>query len=391
MSSYLSTNPGSSLETDTPYLEKTTLLSRSVPLPFLASAPALLMLALAAGSAGAPFSAESLPSSLITLRPDADFFAAGETPSTSVLKSMAQRGEWPASQTAIATVASTSAGNAIMARLAPMVTVRGKAPLAGEVSKVLVRAGQAVSVNDPILELSAGPNSRANQTDSRAERRQSAAESAQVRAAGEQAQLQQRMHAAQTQLVQAQRRVTTAQAGVDRARDIVRRLQRGEDVPRSADGLASENSAGPKTSNGQASASSRAQHRRNEVHAKAVSDAREAQRAANAATAAAESAERQAASQEAKAKQAEKAVADAQTALATAQKSFDAGSIKASALDAARAAVEEAEASVKSSASEAEKARQTAKAQRERARLAQSTARAADTGVVNSLKDKSVF
>ncbi len=132
-------------------------------------------------------------------------------------------------------------------RLQPAIDVIGRAPVAGQISRVWVQSGQNVEVGDrvmriisyqrgePVVQYSAPTRSNFNRD----------AENEQVAAVRAQGKLSQRLSSAQEQLRAAQARVGRAQTRVNQAMSIVQKLQSGaasdeyveEDVkPRAQDG-----------------------------------------------------------------------------------------------------------------------------------------------------------
>lgn len=361
-----------------------------MPTALAATVPAVLLLAFALSATRAPFDASALPPSLLRADNAALTQTLVQPSSDGGLLAMAHQGQWPIAQTMLIQSPggpSVGALTSLRGVLETMPPIRGKAPMAGQVSKVSVKVGQSVSVDTPILELSGGPESRANRTGTRAEKRQSAAESAQVQAAGEQAKLQAKMKAAQDQLAASQERVAKAQRRVDAAREVVRRLQRGEVVSASdAEPAEIEQPTTAASSHDTGHDASADPARR-----KLVAAAQTAQQAAKAAQRKALLADRQAVKMEAKAKAAATASRDAKTAATVAQTAFDAGTLKASDLDKARAAVEDADLKVQWSTSAATNARKAAASQAEAAKSAQAASDAASTAATRSLRDVSVF
>ena len=357
--------------------------------PLAAGVPAALLLALALGARHETYDPAAPSASLFSLSPSSpeapiDSAAPVTTPvaapvvvapqTKGELQAMAARGEWPRVQTALAV-----AGVSWSAPLVALPSVRGRAPMSGQVSRVSVRVGQSVAVNDTILQLSGGPSSRVSRAGSRVERRQSAAEQQQVAAANRQMQLQQKMVAAQGQLATAQERVARAQKRVEEARDVVARLRRGEAVPAPARAMK------PRVA--------RRETVRNPKRDAALQAARELESQAKSAQAEAAKAKHQVEILGARLGAAHNAVQAAQAALATAQKRFDAKEIKAADLDAARAAVEEAGANEKSVAADLASARGAVASSEARADAAQSKAKnaAKEAGSMPSLRDMTVF
>jgi hypothetical protein len=387
MSRFLSFHPGAAANDVSPYLDVATPPRRRLP-SIVAVGPAFLLLASVVVLVRTPYIPATAPPSLLTLRARPEVvtdggIATGTVVSDADLIAMAERGVWPLSQTLVVqpAVASARAAAFWSARLAAMPPVRGKAPLAGQVARVMVQPGQRVSVGDPILELSTGTEAPAK--NSPAEKRQNAAESAQVRAAKQQEELQQKMHAAQTQLTAAQERVERAQKRVEEARDIVRRLQRGEIVARPQGNKAPVHAA-QKTPGREESV-------RISVRLKALAQAQVAEKSARTAQRAASAAEREAQSLEAAAKTAESALKAARAAVAVAQKGFDAGEVKASELDAARAAAEDAEGAHKTALANSEKARKRFAERTEAARTAQTAAQKAASEAAATIQGGSIF
>jgi hypothetical protein len=278
-------------------------------------------------------------------------------------------------------VVSTS-GAVLRGRLEKNADVRGRAPLTGQVSRVMVRPGQRVDVNDRVIEISTGPTTRVPLP---SESKQSAAESAQVRAVNRQTQLQQKMSAAQELLVDAQERVDAARRRVDQARDIVARLQRGETVNMPSEASQQrERDVAPRRSS---EVSPSVQRERQQ----ALRAAEEAQKAAERAEDKATAADIKATSLENTVKPKDRAVQEARSAVERAQKSFDAGTIKASELDAARAAVEDAEIEFKNAQNAAQTARKAEMALSSAAREAKQVAEKARGRVAKSLEKLQVF
>jgi hypothetical protein len=134
-------------------------------------------------------------------------------------------GVLPPSQTLLVSSHQSSGTALLRARLQPSVEVVGRAPLAGQISRVMVSAGELVQVNDRILQISSGAETR---PPVRAERAQVRAEQAQVEAAEAQEALQRKLQRAQTRLVAAQERVERARNRVEEVQSIIGKLQRGE-------------------------------------------------------------------------------------------------------------------------------------------------------------------
>ena len=123
--------------------------------------------------------------------------------------------------------AKKSAGSTLLDGRLEAAGITARAPLAGQIARVLVREGQSVNVNDRVLQISARGE---NLVDPGAQRAQSRAESAQVAAAQDQTALQKRMGSAHERLAQAQERVARARTRVLAARRVVEQLRNG--VPR---------------------------------------------------------------------------------------------------------------------------------------------------------------
>jgi hypothetical protein len=179
----------------------------------MATAPALLLMGLSAALRGAP-----APQAL---QPVVDTSLVDTLQGSSMLRD----GVLSPSQTMVVAAHQSSGAVLLRGRLQPAVEVAGKAPLSGQVSRVMVEPGEFVQVNDRVLQLSSGASSRPAP---RVERLQTSAERAQVAAAQAQETLQQRMLSAQQRLVAAQQRVDRARKRVEEAQSAIAKLQRGE-------------------------------------------------------------------------------------------------------------------------------------------------------------------
>lgn len=123
--------------------------------------------------------------------------------------------------------AQKSAGSTLLKSRLEAAGITARAPLAGQIARVLVREGQSVNVNDRVLQISARGE---NLVDPGAQRAQTRAESAQVAAAQDQTSLQNRMGSAHERLAQAQQRVARARTRVLAAQQIVEGLKNGTPV-----------------------------------------------------------------------------------------------------------------------------------------------------------------
>ena len=176
-------------------------------------APALLLLGLCLAVSGAKM-------------PEPLRFAAA-LPPAEVRSSILNGGVLPLSQTLL--VEAGKGGGSVLwrGRLEREVSVVGKAPLAGQVARVMVNEGQFVNTNDRVLQISSGAVSR---PPARMEAAQTQAERAQVAAYNAQENLQLRMNAAREKLAQAQNRVQRAHERIEEAESLIERLKRGETV-----------------------------------------------------------------------------------------------------------------------------------------------------------------
>jgi hypothetical protein len=177
------------------------------------SVPAFLLLAMCAGTRGM-----SLPQALtpaLEQQPGVQEISSGGLSS----------GVISPSQTLLVSAHQSSGTALLRARLQPSVDVVGRAPLSGQISRVMVNAGEFVQVNDRILQISSGADAR---PPAPAERAQARAEQEQVEAAEAQEALQRKLQRAQTRLVAAQSRVERARSRVEEAQSIIGKLQRGE-------------------------------------------------------------------------------------------------------------------------------------------------------------------
>lgn len=313
---------------------------------------------------------------------------------------MAPSGFVLSSQTMVVSAKKVSGSALLRARLQPAMSVAGRAPLSGQVARVLVREGQVVQVNDRVLQISTGPTSRPS---SRLERSQDAAESAQVQAVGQQTALQGRMSGAQARLKLAQERVANASRRVEAAQQVVLKLRRGESVSLSAAeaaGAASAGAAGQQTTprSSARTASRSALPARNAARESArererdaapgtqsaarnaarrelrdvMRDSQNAQRLAEQAVAQAEDASRSADDADKTARLKTQKLTEVRTALEIAQKRMAEGAAKADDVEAVKSSVSEAE-------TEAASARAKAAAARREAGTLQSAATAART------------
>lgn len=135
----------------------------------------------------------------------------------------------PASETLI--VSRQTAGGSVLlrGRMQPPAGATVVAPSGGQISHIAVRPGQPVQAGQQIVALSTGVVSqRANLAP--IERGQSRAEQAQVAAVRRQREWQSRVRSADARLEQAQQRVQAAQERVAQARAVVQRLQNGEEI-----------------------------------------------------------------------------------------------------------------------------------------------------------------
>jgi multidrug efflux pump subunit AcrA (membrane-fusion protein) len=325
------------------------------------------------------------PATFALPAPVAGEVAAGPEVTPTKLQQELARGIWPVALTYVVQPAAPSgqatakSGVVLRGRLEKNVGVRGRAPLTGQVSRVLVKPGQRVAVNDKVLELSAGPTSRGP---SAAEFRQNAAESAQVRAVSGQEKLQSKMMAAQERLVEAQSRVAAAQKRVEQARDVVGRLQRGESVTLPKETRA-ERVRTPERRAENAQPDGERQ--------RALRLAKEAQQAADRAQLRLTVAENEAKGAEAAVKANERKAQAAHEAMDKAQKSFDAETIKASELDAARSAAEDADGEVKTAQAAAQTARKKAVTFAAAAKTARSASEKSGAVAAKSLEKLQVF
>ncbi|HEX8834969.1 MAG TPA: hypothetical protein VF719_12250, partial [Abditibacteriaceae bacterium] len=313
--------------------------------------------------------------------PQREYIANNREPQQqpAVLAGLLNNGVLPLSQTMLVTATSSApstGGNVLRARLQSRGSVRGRAPLTGQVARVMVRVGQQVEVNDRIIEISTGPTSRAPRG---SEAKQARAESAQVAAVNQQTKLQQQVRVAQFRLVAAQARVAAAQQRVEAAREIVEKLQRGEavtlDAPPRKPAARRERRA-PSQNPQQVAAAS--------AHAEATREAERAASAARRAEARATVAEKSAAELENTAKQKAKKLEEVRAAAEKVQKLFDSGAVKASDVDVARASVEEAEAESKAAADKAQSARKNATVLMAEARSARDKSQTASTSAARA-------
>jgi hypothetical protein len=263
----------------------------------------------------------------------------------------------PASQ--VFTVAASGPARPIMlaGSLQRRGVVAGEAPLSGQVTRVLVRPGQQVQVNDRILTLSVNTEVRAPR---RAEARQNAAESEQVAAVRRKESLERRIERARRQYGESLKRVEAANKRLDAAKTLLAKIRSGEieSAPAPASRKARAVQSGPK-------------NRAGEEHKGALAEASRDQSAADAATKEARAAFHAASSAESAARLKQGRIEIAQGSLRKAEEQFAAGAIKAAELDAARAGVSEAE----SEAAEAQKKADTARAEAARAERQASEAR----------------
>lgn len=231
--------------------------------------------------------------------------------------------------------------------------VRGKAPMAGQIARVLVKPGQQVAVNDKVIELAndtSGPRSS-----SRAERGQSSAESAQIAAVNQQESLQYKMLAAQQRLAASQKRVDAAQARLASAKAIVEKLKRGENV--SADEAKPARQAeAPAPKPAEATPPKELLEARRKALAEAEKSQQQVAKAADASRVAA----RAVTAAEDDLKRKNQKVEEMRTASDKVQKLFDSGTAKASDVDAARAGLEDAQTDVQSATARLAAARKDA-------------------------------
>lgn len=165
-----------------------------------ASVPAFLLMALCTGLRGM-----SLPQALAP---------AQQAGIQEIGSGVLSNGVLPPSQTLLVSAHQSSGTALLRARLQPSVDVVGRAPLSGQISRVMVDAGELVQVNDRILQISSGADAR---PPAPAERAQARAEQAQVAAAEAQEALQLRLQRAQKRLLAAQDRVERARIRVEEA------------------------------------------------------------------------------------------------------------------------------------------------------------------------------
>lgn len=185
--------------------------------------------------------------------------------------------------------------------------ITGRAPIAGQITRVWVKEGQHVEVGDRILRIAASgavlPDEPAPRlANGRLEQR---AEAAQVEASRDQNRLQGKMARAQAQLAQAQERVARAKTRIAETTEIVRLLQAGIasgdanpqiEYSNSVDNAADSSAAPVDNEN--------AQHAATEARANAVAEARNAARLAERAQSRANAARASAADAEAAARSA---------------------------------------------------------------------------------------
>ena len=336
-----------------------------------ASVPAVLLFALGAAANQAPLS-KPLP------------LAQVERVSSAVAAGVVAPGE-----TMIVSAKNVSGSSILRGRLQFAGGVSGRAPLSGAISRVLVREGQFVQVNDRVLQIATSTGSRRVR---RVERVQSSAESAQVRAVNAQAALQSRLAGAQSRLEAARLRVARAGARVAQAQEIVQKLQRGETVAipdtanASADRVSSRRESPSRRARRRSArrlerreSASRVVHRRDsgasrEALSRALRESKSAMRASDAAQSEVESARR--AAEEAgnavgaKTQQA----AEARAAVESAQKRLADGTGKEADVEAAKAAGAAAEADADAARARVADARKTVAAKENAASSARAAA-----------------
>jgi multidrug efflux pump subunit AcrA (membrane-fusion protein) len=296
-------------------------------------------------------------------------------------------GVLPPSQTLLVSAHQSSGTALLRARLQPSVEVIGRAPLAGQISRVMVSAGELVQVNDRILQISSGATTR---PPVRAERAQARAEQEQVAAAEAQEALQLRLQRAQTRLVAAQDRVERARSRVEEAQSVIGKLQRGE-ITLAPPEEPSPQDAPRETGPAEAALPPQTPSRDAVVEAQNAVQAaqREADRAAQKATAAHRALTE--AEQEVGVK--EKAVFEARAAVEAAQKRLADGSAKESDVAAAKSAVNEAETAAATARSNAQTARTAATAADRVSATARAAARQSGEKVraLRNLQDMPLF
>lgn len=268
-------------------------------------------------------------------------------------------------ETLVVSAKNVSGSSLLRGRLEFAGGVSGRAPLSGEIARVMVREGQFVQVNDRVLQISTSSGSRRV---SRVENMQSSAESEQVEAVNAQTALQNKLAVAQNRLVAARERVARAGMRVAQARQIVQKLQRGENVEipdageektekpravsRRARRAAARSVASKLVADKNESGKSRAKRDAGASHAseagrEAVNDAlresQNARRAADAAQADVETARRVAEEADKVAGAKTQQVSEARAAVESAQKRLSEGTAKEADVEAAKAAVAVAE------------------------------------------------
>lgn len=275
---------------------------------------------------------------------------------------------FPISSTMI--VSAAGVNEPLIGTLQPALKATGEAPGNGQVSKVLVTAGQKVSVGDEVMQLSLGPTTH---PPTEADHRQSAAERAQVAAAHQQDQLKIKIQQTESRLREAQSRVSDAQERVAEARSIVARLKSGADVTMPIRPEAVK----PAASSGSVKADLQ---RRDGAKREAEKANRAAAAAAGQLKKASQNVERLEATQKSKQNQLE----DATSAVAATQERFDDGSARGSDVEKARMALADVKAAVAATVNELEAAKREVKTRQSAADESKSAARAAGDRLVGT-------
>jgi multidrug efflux pump subunit AcrA (membrane-fusion protein) len=266
-------------------------------------------------------------------------------------------------------------------------TVEGEAPLTGQVSRVRVRVGQRVDVNDRVLTI-ASSNSVVRSSP-RASRRQTEAEAQQVRAVRRQQSLDSRIarardeyHVAQLRLDAANKRLADARAQVARLR---RSMNMNTAATSSAPARARRVASTTRRSRQPAALVSARLERAQEARREAAAAAREAQSEARRATRKAREVFLAAASSKESVSAARTRFEEAQQKLKTAEAQFQARKGDAGAIEEARGNVNEAQSALEEAekggpaTSEVQTAEREAESARDRAtREAERLAKAAE-------------